>query len=475
MSTVVNHVVPKHNKPSTQPTKTKKVKRRQVDQRKRKINRHALQGVNVVDENDHTAFYQRTLQLLKDVYGMEDLEYVTHQTPLDFLKSRIARNDIEEDNIAVCDLGVVAKQYLRWKKTFPRVHPFYAVKSFPDLNVVRALHVMGANFDCASRAEIELCLSVGAKPTDIIYANPAKGFKHVEYAKEHQVKKMTFDSEAELDKILRIFPEAELVIRIASNDSKSLMPFGYKFGCSFDYALELVDACKTKGANLIGVSFHVGSGCYDASAYVDTLRNARQVFDYAIERGFEMNFLDLGGGWPGEEEGMKFLVEIADAINPVLDEHFPAPIQIISEPGRYFCTAVAYQAVQIHGKREYVGAPQIVKDEKTGEITVTPAPKEVQYYCTDGAYGSFNNVIWDFAKPKPIPIKEIPEDAPTFLTTFFGPTCDSLDVILKKTPFPAMEPGDWLYFENQGAYTVAAGSTFNGFERPVIFYKMFSC
>jgi len=471
MSTVVHNVATlKVTKNSVAPQKTKKVKRRQKDHRNRKIKK------NVILSNDQhdDALYRRTFQLLNSVYGVEGLEWVEESTPLQFLEAQIATKNIEEDNLAVCDLGIVVKQYLRWKKFFPRVHPFYAVKSFPDVNVVRTLHLLGANFDCASKAEIELCLSVGAQPSDIIYANPAKGFKHVEYAKQRNVKMMTFDNKAELDKIAAIFPDAHLVIRIASNDSKSLMPFGYKFGCSYTYALELVDACKEKGMKLMGVSFHVGSGCYDASAYVDTLRNAASLFDYATAAGFNMELLDLGGGWPGEttDEAMNFFSEISEAITPILDEKFAAPIRVISEPGRYFCTATTTMAVQITSKREYFAAPQAVTGED-GTLSFIPAPKEIQYYVTDGAYGSFNNVIWDHAAPKPIPFKKIADDEPNHLTTFFGPTCDSLDVICKKIPFPSMEPGDWVYFHNMGAYTVAAGSQFNGFDKPTVHYKMY--
>lgn len=37
---------------------------------------------------------------------------------------------------------------------------------------------------------------------------------------------------------------------------------------------------------------------------------------------------------------------------------------------------------------------------------------------------------------------------------------------------PDLQVGDWLLFENMGAYTVAASSTFNGFQRPDIHYVM---
>jgi len=56
---------------------------------------------------------------------------------------------------------------------------------------------------------------------------------------------------------------------------------------------------------------------------------------------------------------MDFFQTISEAITPILDDSFPAPIRIISEPGRYFCTATTTMAVQITAKREYVGAPQV--------------------------------------------------------------------------------------------------------------------
>ncbi|KAH3743547.1 hypothetical protein Pelo_15053 [Pelomyxa schiedti] len=40
----------------------------------------------------------------------------------------------------------------------------------------------------------------------------------------------------------------------------------------------------------------------------------------------------------------------------------------------------------------------------------------------------------------------------------FGPTCDSLDCITQEAMLPELGIGDYLYFENMGAYTMAAHS-----------------
>lgn len=52
----------------------------------------------------------------------------------------------------------------------------------------------------------------------------------------------------------------------------------------------------------------------------------------------------------------------------------------------------------------------------------------------------------------------------------WGPSCDGLDQILKETLLPPLQLGDWLYFEEMGAYTRASRSDFNGFSAPLNYY-----
>ena len=49
-------------------------------------------------------------------------------------------------------------------------------------------------------------------------------------------------------------------------------------------------------------SFHVGSGCKDASVYAETIYLASRVFEIASHLGFKMTLLDIGGGFPGDNE-----------------------------------------------------------------------------------------------------------------------------------------------------------------------------
>ena len=50
-------------------------------------------------------------------------------------------------------------------------------------------------------------------------------------------------------------------------------------------------------------------------------------------------------------------------------------------------------------------------------------------------------------------------------TTVFGPTCDGLDQLCSgsQTRLDIVKTGEWLVFDNMGAYTHTASFVFNGY------------
>lgn len=84
-----------------------------------------------------------------------------------------------------------------------------------------------------------------------------------------------------------------------------------------------MERAKELNIDVIGVSFHVGSGCTDPETFVQALSDARCVFDMGAEVGFHMHLLDIGGGFPGSEDAKLKFEEITSVINPALDKYFP--------------------------------------------------------------------------------------------------------------------------------------------------------
>lgn len=103
---------------------------------------------------------------------------------------------------------------------------------------------------------------------------------------------MTFDNADELYKILAIFPEVDLLLRITTDDSASLCRLSQKFGVGLEHTGELLALAKKLGLNVVGVAFHCGSGASNASAFVQAVRDSRLVFDQARKLGLKLHVLD---------------------------------------------------------------------------------------------------------------------------------------------------------------------------------------
>ncbi|KAK9458621.1 pyridoxal-dependent decarboxylase [Lipomyces oligophaga] len=354
-----------------------------------------------------------------------------------------------EDPFFVADIGEVYRQHVRWKLLLPRVEPFYAVKCNPDANVLRLLASLGTGFDCASKKEMDMVLSMGVNPNRIVYAHPCKAASFVRYAATRDVRRMTFDNAEELHKIKRYFPNAELLLRIVTDDSESLCQFSMKYGAALSSVPGLLQLGKDLDLNIVGVSFHVGSGASGSKPFVEAVRNARSVFDVAQSLGTPMNLLDIGGGFCHDT-----FDEIACNLGPAIDSHFPSSVRVIAEPGRYYVASAFTLAAHVIARRD---VPQI---------------NSTMIYLNDGVYGNMNCILYDHQHP----VVRVLTYGSRYMyglsdncrgpvsTSVWGPTCDGIDCISKECSLPfALNVGDWVYFEEFGAYTNAAATGFNGF------------
>ena len=357
----------------------------------------------------------------------------------------------------VIDLARLIVQMARFRKHLPRVHPFYAVKCNPTPEILKVLSAMGCSFDCASIAEISAVLDdgLGNAEEDCLFANPCKIGHHMKGAAKLGVRMTTFDNLFELEKIQKFMPNARAILRIATDDKDAQCELSSKFGARMSEVTQLLTRAKELEIDIAGVSFHVGSGNTNPNAFVESIQNARQIFDEATNMGFSPDILDIGGGFPGCQPERGNLTPAFEStcalINPYFDALFPpeSGVRIIAEPGRFFAESVYALALNVHARR--ILEPKNSFDER-----------EYQYYISDGVYGSFNCILFDHQRPK---IHLLVEDAEAAIrtTTIFGPTCDGLDCIMKKEKFPELDVGEWIFVSDFGAYTVAARTAFNGY------------
>ncbi|XP_058831831.1 ornithine decarboxylase 1-like [Topomyia yanbarensis] len=374
----------------------------------------------------------------------------------DVIDSVVARGP-QDEPIHILDLDDVVVKHRNWCQQLSRVEPFYAVKCNDDSAILRTLVSLGAGFDCASKREIEKMLKLGANPAKIIFAHTAKSVDSLIYAKSCGINLMTFDGEIELDKIKQLHAEASLVLRIRYDSAKAQISLGKKFGCDPEHeAPQLLRYAKSLGLDVIGISFHIGSGSEDHSCFYGAIKCARSLFEFARTIGFDLRLLDIGGGFPGDHD--KPIDSYAKTINSALQRFFPlkSNVRVIAEPGRYYVASAVTLIANVQSKR-------IVRDPQ-GDIL------DIMYYLNDGLFGSF-----DWLNPRHSPPLVIPgnrqlvrSQTERFPSTLWGPTCDSTDLICSGMMLEELQIGDFLVFDDMGAYGITLATNFNGFAKPKV-------
>jgi len=335
-------------------------------------------------------------------------------------------------------IASTAKWFLR---NFPG-DVMYAVKCNPDPRVLRILARAGVkHYDVASLPEVKLVAETlpGAK---LYFMHPVKSRHAIRDAYfQYGVRDFSLDTHEELEKILEATQGAEdlnLYVRLGLKDAGAFM--SGKFGVPLEQAVSLIKATREK-ARKLGVCFHVGSQCMDPEAYATTIE---KVVNLVAEAQVKLDVLDVGGGFPSIYPGMTppSLNAYMKTIKKSLKAHASLEhAQVVCEPGRALVAEGGSVVVQV--------------DARKGNML----------YINDGTYGA----LFDAGFPGFVyPVRAIrPGGSFTGETVefgFFGPTCDSLDVM--KGPFllPSdIREGDWIEIGQLGAYGQTLRTDFNGF------------
>jgi len=364
------------------------------------------------------------------------LEYKTQGDVYPAIQEYLETTQHTEESIYFLDIGEIERLYQLWTDHFTDIQPYYAIKCNPDIGFIKKLAELGANFDCASIAEMDRVISLGIDPGRIIFANPCKRQRDIVAAYQRGIRMATFDTETELQKIAAVCPEMNLVVRIYAKDPEARCQFAHKYGADKNRWDIILETAVAHGLNIMGISFHVGSGAASGESYAQAIQEAREFYDLAATRGYTIQLVDIGGGFTSHKLGA-----IPSIIQDAKQTYFPATLgcRFIAEPGRFFAETSGYLATNIIGIR---------KTETTRD-----------YWITDSLYGSFNCIFYDHYIPVPDAIKQ---SAHHYYTTFYGPTCDGLDKIIELPSYPEMELNEWVLFRNMGAYTLAGACNFNG-------------
>ncbi|GIT91275.1 ornithine decarboxylase [Jannaschia pagri] len=363
------------------------------------------------------------------------------------VESFIAAHDFDQPTL-VLDVDAVERQFRALAAGLGRAHIHYAVKANPHVAIVERLVRLGSGFDAASRGEIELVLSQGADPAHVSFGNTIKKAADIRFAAQAGVTLFAADAEEELAKIATNAPGARVYIRVIVDNPEADWPLSRKFGCARDKALALLGLARDLGLVPFGLSFHVGSQTRQARMWTGTLDQVAAIWHEAREAGFDLQLLNIGGGFPafyGEE--IAHPTTYAAAVMDLITERFGDVPQIMAEPGRGLVAEAGAIAAEVL-------------------LTARKSDDDLHrwVYLDIGKFSGLAETIDEAIRYQFVTPRDGDTTGPCVLA---GPSCDSADVLYEKRPIQlplSLQAGDKVIIRNCGAYTSSYSSVgFNGF------------
>jgi ornithine decarboxylase len=343
----------------------------------------------------------------------------------------------------VIDCDRLRAQYHALARALPGVDLHYALKPLPDRTVVQVLAQEGACFDLATNGEVDLVRDAGIPPDRCVHTHPIKRGSDIRHALDCGIANFVVDNAEEIAKFVACRERVRLLLRVSFRNPDTVIDLSRKFGCDASAAIGLIEEAARSGLRIAGLSFHAGSQLPRPDKYVEAIATCGRIIAGARERGFELDVLDIGGGFPIDYLEPVPAIEVFCAPIRAAIARLPAGLRLIAEPGRFICGPAVVAIATVMGRAKREG--------------------RWWYYLDDGIYGTFSGQQYDKMR---FPIEPLFDPGrPREACVISGPTCDSLDVIAEDLPMPVLGIGERLVARQIGAYTISTATDFNYFPR----------
>ncbi|MFN3568289.1 MAG: diaminopimelate decarboxylase [Caldimicrobium sp.] len=324
----------------------------------------------------------------------------------------------------------------------------YSVKANSNLAVLALLRKEGAGADVVSGGELQRALKAGIPPQKIVFSGVGKTNEEIEFALRAGILMFNVESSEELDllgeiaKSLKI--KAPFAIRVNPNVDPKTHPYistglrKNKFGIPEEEVLSLyLKAKENPYLWPVGLDAHIGSQLTDLSPFVETVRRLKALWKELVDMGFEIKYLDLGGGL-----GIVYDAEeppLPEEVSPAIVKELKGlPITLLLEPGRVI-----------------VGNAGVL----ITKVLYTKSNKEKNFIIVDAGMNDLIRPAFYQAYHKIIPLVDKEEEE--IIADIVGPICESGDFLAKDRRIPKVKGGDYLVVMSAGAYGFVMSSNYN--------------
>lgn len=343
------------------------------------------------------------------------------------------------------------EHYQKIQSAFKQITPLvcFSLKSNSNLAVISSLVKHGAGLDIVSGGELYRALKTKVNPAKIVYAGVGKRPDEIDEALKRRILFFNVESIPELEminarsKLLK--KKADVCIRV--NPDVDARTHNYittgthenKFGIDFDTMFEIFDRSNVfKNLNLRGLHMHIGSQITQISPFVKAVRKTGAVINSLREKGYTIDYLNIGGGLGiiYKDDKPKTAGDFANAIEPLI---IKLGVKLVLEPGRFISGNSGILVTKVIYIKEALHKRFIIVDAAMNDL------------LRPSLYGAYHNIV---------PLKR---DSGRKKKKFdvVGPICESGDFLAKGRTLLSPRADEYLAVMSAGAYGFTMSSNYN--------------
>jgi diaminopimelate decarboxylase len=330
----------------------------------------------------------------------------------------------------------------------PAVRIAFAVKSNPNLSVLKVLAAEGYGADVVSAGEMERALAAGMDPESVVFSGVGKTAVEMARGLEAGIGQFNIESEEEglelaaialaqgkvAPAVLRVNPDVDAGThgKISTGKAEN------KFGVPFDRAAAIyARLATTPGIAIRGLALHIGSQLSSLAPLEAAFTKVGGLMQAIRAAGHPVTHMDLGGGVGVPYKAGEVFPQPADYAAMVERVTRDWGVTLMFEPGRVITGNTGVLVTQVIRVKEGVGAPWVVVDAAMNDLA-RPA-----------LYDAWH----DFSAVTP--------NGDTFTANIVGPICESSDTFAMGRDIDRVGAGDLAVFRTAGAYGATMANTYN--------------
>jgi diaminopimelate decarboxylase len=339
------------------------------------------------------------------------------------------------------------KAYDEAYKAYPHII-CYALKANTNGAILRILARNGGGADIVSGGELYRALQAGIPSDKIVYAGVGKSEEEIRFALAAKILMFNVESEDELKEIDRVAgtmrKKAPIALRVNPDIDPRTHPYistglkESKFGIPIEDALEDYRvASKLRHIRIVGVHKHIGSQITELSPFVDAMKRILALVDELKRRGFDIRYLDIGGGLgiPYLDESPPMPEDLAKGLLPLVDGR---KVTLVMEPGRSIVGNAGILVTKALYLKKGGGKEYVIVDAGMNDL------------MRPSLYGAYHHIV---------PV--VKNRRGRITAEIVGPICESGDFLAKKRQIEKVQQGEYLAVMSAGAYGMSMSSSYN--------------